>query len=413
MVERTEDRERYIFMMTYSRAAKRSMMLMAAILLLMTFTSYKSVAATDGQEDMALTQFVFFYTQGCKDCEGVKEFMAGMDQIYEVTYNGKQFDSRIEVLAFDIGTAQGLENMYRFYAAYDVPEERQFVPSIYIGDVHLLGEEETRRDLIKHIKSGKGLVEASLTEEILNSSQVDVSLSGQSIAGVLTTGLINGFNPCSISMMLFLFSLLLTKKNNVLKLGMAFILGKFMTYLLLGTAFYSILSQLNFDLVNALVKVVLVVIFGGLSLMNFLDFFAAKNEAYGHIRMQLPTGLRKFNHDMMKGLTDGKNEKSLLAVCFLLGVLISAGEFLCTGQIYLATILYVLQNSPGLNMISLTYFVVYCLAFILPLVVITIAVHKSKSYFNLSELVRGNMHIIKLVNAMLFLLFLILVVVLY
>ncbi len=364
-------------------------------------------------EEMAVTQMVYFSVNGCKDCIAVKAFIDEMSPTYEVSYDGKAIESRIEIIEYDIGDPENLEKMYQFYEAYDVPKERQFVPSIYIGNKHLLGEMEVKRLLIKHIKDGRGLLEDSLTDAVLSAATTEITLSGKSILGVLTTGLINGFNPCSISMILFLFSLLLTKKSNVLKLGLSFIAGKFISYLLLGTAFYSLLTKFNFDMVNSVIKIVLIVLFAGLSLMNFLDFLAAKSERYGKIKMQLPAGLRRFNHNMIKKMTDVKNEGKLLLLCFVLGLLISAGEFLCTGQIYLATILYVLQNSDGFNMMSLLYFVLYCLAFILPLIVITIIIHKSKSFFSLSEAVREKMHIIKLVNALLFLAFLLLVIVLY
>lgn len=385
------------------------------LMLLMILLAFipTQVLADEIDVDSARTQMVFFYVNGCEECNEVKAFMDEMTPKYEVTYEGKKIESQIEILKYDSGDPVNFELLHRFYEAYNVPEDRQFVPSIFIGDVHLLGEMEVERDLIKHIRSGKGLVEASLTEAVLVGDETEITLSGQSIVGVLTTGLINGFNPCSISMILFLFSLLLTKKNNVLKLGLSFIAGKFITYLLLGTAFYSLLTKFNFDIMNSIVKVLLIIIFGGLAVMNFLDFLAAKSEKYGNIRMQLPTGLRKFNHKLIKRLTDVKNEGWLLLICFGLGVLISAGEFLCTGQIYLATILYVLQNSTGLNMTSLVYFILYCLAFITPLIVFTVIVHRSKGFFSLSEAVRGKMHIIKLVNALLFLTFLILVITLY
>lgn len=383
------------------------------ILVATTLTNLQVNAEANTTEDMPITQMVFFHVNGCEECIGVKEYMTTMDQTYEVTYNGVTFESRIQVLSYDIGDAQSLELMYRFYEAYEVPKDRQFVPSIYIGDVHLLGVDEVRKSLVKNIRQGHGLVEESLTEDILSAEPVEISLSGQSVAGVLTTGLLNGFNPCSISMILFLLSLLVTKKNNVLKLGLAFIGGKFIAYLLLGTAFYSLLSSFDFTLVNTIVKVVLVVIFGGLSIMNLLDFFAAKGEQYGKIKTQLPAGLRRFNHNMIKKFTDVKNQRMLVLVCFLLGGLISAGEFLCTGQIYLATILYVLQNSAGLNMVSLMYFVLYCLAFITPLVVITVIIHKTKSFFDISEAIREKMHLIKLVNAIFFAIFVIVVLLLY
>lgn len=372
------------------------------------------IASSDSSDELVPeTLLVYFYVNGCKECVQVKAFMDTMEDTYTVDYKGHKLESTVNIVKYEIGDPDNLALMYSIYDAYNVPKERQFVPIIFMGQENYLGIDEISRNLIDAIESGKGVVEDEALLALEEIEPQEIMLTGQNIAGVLTTGLINGFNPCSISMILFLFSLLLSRKVNVLKLGFAFIIGKFITYVLLGTVFYGLLSTLNIDWLNTVVKVILIVLFLVLSLMNFLDFFAAKNENYGKVRMQLPAGLRKMNHNIIKKITDVKNQKLLLLLCFLLGVLISVGEFLCTGQIYLATILYVLQNSAVFDVRSLTYFVLYSFMFVVPLIVITVVIHKTKEFFSLSEFVREKMHLIKLLNAILFLLFVVLVVLFY
>ncbi len=388
--------------------------LIMTIIILSSFASGLIVhAEEDSDISYADTTMVYFYIDGCKECKAVKEYMGTMSATYNVDYNGQEVYSVLKLVPYDIGTPEGLEAMYAYYEEYDVPEDRQFVPSIFIGDKHLLGEVEVKNKLVKHIEAGHGLVEETVTQEMIAKASKSVTLSGKNIAGVLVTGLINGLNPCSISMILFLFSLLLTRKVNVLKLGLAFVFGKFVTYVLLGSVFYNLLITFDIDWVNTAIKVLLVIVFLTISILNFLDFFAAKNERYGKIKMQLPAKLRKMNHNVIKKMTDVKNQKKLLVLCFVLGAIISVGEFLCTGQIYLATIVYVLQNSSVFDMKAFVYLVLYSTAFIVPLTIITIAVHKSKAYFNLSELVRGKMHLIKLINAIVFLVFVIVVILLF
>ena len=206
-------------------------------------------------------------------------------------------------------------------------------------------------------------------------------------------------------MLLFLISILLTKKVNVMKLGFSFILGKFITYILLGTIFYKLLMDLNINWINTVTKWILLAIFFTLFLYNLLDYFAAKNENYNKIRLQLPAILRKYNHSFIKKVDKIQNIYSLMAFCVVLGALISIGEFLCTGQIYLATIVYFLKSTSTFNLISIIYFVLYGVAFVIPLVIITIVIHKSKEFFSMSEAIRGKMHHIKFINMILFLLF--------
>jgi cytochrome c biogenesis protein CcdA len=104
-----------------------------------------------------------------------------------------------------------------------------------------------------------------------------------------------------------------------------------------------------------------------------------------------------------------ENNKLLIPLCFALGVFISVGEFLCTGQIYLATIIFVFKNSEAFNLEAVSYFLIYGIAFVIPLIAITLLIHRGKEVFDVSEIVRDKLHIIKLVNALIFLIFAIIV----
>ncbi|NLM11413.1 MAG: hypothetical protein GX213_11675 [Clostridiaceae bacterium] len=140
-------------------------------------------------------------------------------------------------------------------------------------------------------------------------------------------------------------------------------------------------------------------------ILNIRDYFAAKNEEYNKILLQLPERLRKFDHNLIKTVSGIKNYKVFVPVCFILGVLIAAGEFLCTGQIYLATIVLMLQRSPYPDFNVAISFVLYGIAFVLPLLIITIILSKGKAAFEVSEAVREKMPLIKMINALFFLIF--------
>lgn len=71
----------------------------------------------------------------------------------------------------------------------------------------------------------------------------------------------------------------------------------------------------------------------------------------------------------------------------------------------MATIVSVLQRSQTLNMHAVIYFLIYGLAFVLPLILITIIIHKGRGIFDVSEWIREKMPMIKLINAIAFILF--------
>jgi cytochrome c biogenesis protein CcdA len=90
-----------------------------------------------------------------------------------------------------------------------------------------------------------------------------------------------------------------------------------------------------------------------------------------------------------------------MAAIFALGVLVSAGEFLCTGQIYLATILYLLRTGTG-SVLAFSAFLCYTLAAALPPALLVILCHKGKQAMALSDFVRNRMPAIKIANSVFF-----------
>jgi cytochrome c biogenesis protein CcdA len=95
----------------------------------------------------------------------------------------------------------------------------------------------------------------------------------------------------------------------------------------------------------------------------------------------------------------------LTLASFTLGIVVSVGEFLCTGQIYLATIIMMIRNNPVFDLKTMEYFVLYGIALVTPLLVLCIILYKGREMFQVSEKMRENMPWIKLANALLFLLF--------
>jgi cytochrome c biogenesis protein CcdA len=320
-------------------------------------------------------------------------------------------DTLPDIKRYNIGEPKGLKLIKEYFQAYKVPEDKQFVPIMFIDDTYYLGAKDIKNGMTEQMEKRKSLATLDLTGSINLEGIGGDDLSGYKFLGVVLTGLINGLNPCSISMLLFFVSMLMSQNKNVLNAGLSFIIGKLITYFLLGTILFNLFIQLDIPWFQTITKVILISFFGIIAVFNINDFFAAKGENYSKIRMQLPEFLRKLNHQLIKKLTSMNDSKSLGFICFGLGSLIAVGEFFCTGQIYLATIIYILQNSPSFNLRALLYFLTYGIAFVIPLVLLVTFIHKGREIFDLSELYREKMHIVKLVNTIFFIVFGIIVLV--
>lgn len=358
-------------------------------------------------KEILQTNVVYFYIAACKECSKVDRYLSSIDKIYEVTSNGNKFESQLIIKKYSLGESDNIKLIKDYFKRYRVPEAKQFTPVLFIGDVYLSGFEAINKGLVYQIKQGKGIYDTSgLTAYHLEDRKI--LLSDYEIVGVFITGIINGINPCSLSLLLFFISMLISRNTKILKPGILFILGKFVAYFSLGTIFYNIISLMDesiFQKIEAVIKVILLAITFLLVLLNIKDFISARKEKYDKIKLQLPTKLRTFNHNCIRAYTGIKNESIQLFISFFLGFIISIGEFLCTGQIFLFTILYVLKASQYHNLQAAGYFLIYIFALIIPLVLLVIIINKGKEIIDISEVIRERLHVIKIINAIVFTVF--------
>lgn len=349
------------------------------------------------------TTIVYFYVTPCSECEEASALLDSLEDKYIISFQGKSMISDVEIIRLNIGQFENIDNANQYFQVYNVPEPERKAPIVFLGETYLSGKKAIHERLEEHIRAGYGLdtIRPDAGSEMLDPAHG--ALTWNNFAGALLTGLVNGLNPCSLSMLLFFLSLLVMKSANILKTGFSFIAGKFITYVSIGVLFYNLLLGIHYTgWIHMTVKIILLIVISVLVILNINDFLAARKENYGKIRLQLSASFRRFNHQWMKKITEIESNWLLLPVSFGLGAVISVGEFLCTGQIYMASIVYLMKNSTLVNTQALVLFLVYGLAFIAPLIVLTLVVYKGREIFFVSEAIRKRMHVIKFINVVIF-----------
>ncbi len=353
------------------------------------------------------SRILYFSAPACKACEQAEKVLTGLNASYPVIVDGVPVDTNVTVQTFSLGDSQNAKRIGWYFTAYGVPEASQTAPIFFYGNKWISGDSAVSGQLLADIAAGKGLGTRIMPPELMldqtNSPNLDKPT--YSLPGVLATGLLNGLNPCSLAMMLFFLSLLAVRPGGILKAGILFATGKFIGFCLLGILFQGLFSRMQAPWFQSASKVVLILLAGMMILLNLNDFRAAGKESYQSIRLQLPKKLRGMNHRWLKKVASLEGSRIFLAACLILGLIVSIGDFLCTGQIYLATILYVMQSSNGLDTRAILTFLGYGIAFVTPLLVLTFLVHRGREVFDVSEWVRRHMPAIKLVNACFFVLF--------
>lgn len=386
--------------MVLIRRNEKAVLRLCFYLLLSLFTFLRQpVYAEAGSKTVKVS---YFYISACSSCHDTEEYLAGVSDRCSSALKEKN----INLLIYKYNTAEGenLNLLETYLKEYDVPEKEKDLPVVFFGETYISGEKAIKARFEKELldlRPGALKVPGVVKSD---SNEAFQHFSSFRALSTFAVGFANGLTPCSLSMLLFFISLLLARDINVIKLGLLYCAGKFVTYLLLGTLLFKTLGSINTGWLGSVVKILMLAAVAIFICLNAMDFAAAKSERYDRIRLQLPARIRGLNHKWIKAAAKVDNPDALLWISLLLGILTSIGEFLCTGQIYLTTILYVLHSNTELNIRAFLYFIEYNLAFIAPLAIITLVVFKGRELLDVSEFIRKNMHYIKLVNIIVFLL---------
>lgn len=209
---------------------------------------------------------------------------------------------------------------------------------------------------------------------------------------VAAAGLVDGLNPCAFATIVFMVSVLGAlgrTKRQIAIVGGAFTVAVFLTYLLLGIGLLTVLRTFA---VSRGVSLWLNGIVAGLAFLlagwsAFDGVRALRRGDQAGSTLRLPKRLvRAIHWTIRKGL----RTRNLLIGSFLVGCLVSLLESLCTGQVYLPTIMLVLR-APGHRLAALAYLVLYNLMFIMPLAAIMILAYHGMRWQKLSGFLRRHL----------------------
>ncbi|HLP79493.1 MAG TPA: GAP family protein [Acidobacteriota bacterium] len=189
---------------------------------------------------------------------------------------------------------------------------------------------------------------------------MSIELALPTLTTIVLTALVDSINPCAIGVLILLISTLMVskKKEKMLKVGMLYIFAIFLTYFAYGlglTAFMASIPLVVAEYISIVVGV-LVVLAG---LYEIKDYFW-----YGQgFSLAIP-------HEYVEKIQKKMQNVSISTVVFL-GIFVASVELPCTGGPYLAITLLLSQN---FDMTAFLMLVIYNIIFVLPLVVILVAV---------------------------------------
>lgn len=287
--------------------------------------------------------------------------------------------------------------------ALGVPtNQRHDAPAIFVGSDYLVGK-EIQYDRLAEIVAQYATTGAEMTWQACDESKVTLPAPPPWWA-VIVPGLADGINPCAFATIIFLVSYLALverKGREILLVGLAFTVAVFVSYLSFGLLLRAVLSRL-IDLVGPVLRPILNAIMAAMCLvMAFLsvsDFVKARHGRVTDMTLRLPDRLRKWINATIR---TGVRSEALVAASFASGVVVSFIELACTGQVYVP-IIQGLSN-PVYRAQSTLDLVIYCIAFIIPLVVVFTLSFLGTTSQQLGLVLRRFTPVVKLLTAVLFL----------
>ena len=321
---------------------------------------------------------IYFYSAGCSSCKKLEPFISNHEQVKK----------------YDITTTEGNQLFHVYCEQYDIDTSERYAPIIFVNDQAFLGSQQIEANLNVLTKD----------DNVTPLYQVDTSVNSNNqfnLIEIFAGGFVNGLNPCSLAMFLFLISICMTNQKHINKILLMYIIGKFMTFFLLGTILCGILEFIDITLVSKVAKVVMTFLILAMIILNLNDYLNIRSNKLNKVKLQLPSRFKKKNQDWMKSIEGKAENKHILVflICILgISILVSLTEFMCTGQVYLISIVGLLHAKEAFSLQLVAYLAVYNVAMILPLVLCVLALKKGMSIFQMSIGIQNKTHWIKFVN---------------
>ena len=344
-----------------TRSTKIILFALAVILMFMCFPM--TVNAAEKNTVTKTLDVVYFYSSKCLACKENKSFIANiekLDGVNLITYNTD---------AEDCSNAQ-----YAYAEHYGVPEEKSLiVPFMYFGNKYYELSPANHQEVLSAIDAyTSGVIAFENFEYDPNKCEQSVFekfMSSMTVPAILLAGLLDGINPCAISMLMIFYSFLLMTENKkkIVFMSTMFIIGIFIANLSFGLGvktFYNAFagnSIVLYSLYGAAVIMCLVaIVLNTIDIVNHNKNVEAKNQLPDKIKFKLANILR-----------NSVFSKFAIFITFFVGFLIGVVELACTGQIYFPTLTYMIQNTQyGFKGIMLL--IGYNIMFVLPLIIITV-----------------------------------------
>jgi len=302
--------------------------------LFLTFTNFNFVFAHSEKIELH-----FFYSAVCPHCAKEKEFLKKLEKKYP----------KIEIKKYEVFYQTENQKILKdFYEKYKVPEKEQgFVPVTFTPTKYFIGFNEQIGSEIENCIRECLNITTVLPQKIKIPIFGEIDIAKLSLP-VLTIvlGILDGFNPCAMWVLIILISLLLSSRSRkkIALVGGTFIFAEGLLYFLFMTAWLNIfLVMKNVSLIRILIGI-FGISFGIWRLKDFITWKPGVCKVVDHSRSQERIMTRIQN--LLKPTTVPATILGVIALAFGVNII----EFFCSaGFPVMYTRILALQNISGIQ----------------------------------------------------------------
>jgi len=362
--------------------------------IILSFTFFLFYPAISIASEASRLPLFFFGSPTCGECLEIKHTILFPAQ--------KSNPDKIDLRIYDVDSDSGMKYLLETEKKYGVKSNASI--ELFFPDTFLIGEADIRAnarrlidDYLVHPEKWVAVSHEAASASGDLSAKIGAKFRSFSFVSILLAGLIDGVNPCAIATMIFLVSFLATKKRSrkeILSVGLCFTASVFLTYLLLGIGAFRIITALDhYRWLSKGIRWTAVGFAGIVGILSFVDAFRYRRTGKTEdITLQLPKAIKLRIHKVISGNLSG----SQLAIgAIATGFLVTLLEAVCTGQVYLPTIV-LMTKQEGFRFIGWLYLVFYNFLFVVPLLIVMVLAYFGMKWDRLAKATQKNLITIKI-----------------
>jgi len=349
-----------------------------------------------------------FFSPGCSECEHVKR------DVFPVLE--ARFEGSYELVAHDMTKSETVPLLIAYQARCNNTDNGR-VSLVVDHTAFLSGYEMIATGLLDRVNEAfearqrpqwvapqpPGAGAAAAGGDDPSSAVVRQRARGLTVYVVAAGGLLDGFNPCAISTLIFFMSVLSVAKatrRTRLLVGLSFISASFLVYIGLGLGFlYAFRQAPNFAAVKKGVEIALGLCMIPLAFLSFRDALRFRmSQRPSDVTLKIPEPIKARIHSFMNTRLGAGGT---VIGGFVTGAGVTILESVCTGQGYVPILMYMLKQDCA-DWVSWSLLLTYNMLFILPLAVVFTCFHRGMQLKSLIDWSRRNLVVVKILFGLFF-----------